>query len=529
MRFFNTAGPIQDDIHYCIPPLERWNLEEIVSLIAQRKYFVLHAPRQTGKTSCLLALVRYLNERGDYRALYTNVEPAQAMRENVQESMATIVDGLGRDAEYYLKDTGGAGLADRVRSSRPGASMLESFLAQWCQQTNRATVLMIDEVDALVGDTLISLLRQLRSGYNRRPAAFPQSIILCGVRDVRDYRIHSSAEKSIITGGSAVNIKAASLRLGDFNREEMERLYAEHTTETGQTFEPGALDAAWELSCGQPWVVNALAYEACFELKEGRNRARPVSQAMIEQAGENLILRRETHLDQLADKLKEPRVKRVIEPMVAGTEPGDEAGEDDIQYVLDLGLIRRTRDGLQIANGIYREVIPRQLTIVTQIALESTVSDGWYIRRDGSLDMEALLTGFQQFFRENSEHWSQRFEYQEAGPQLLLQAYLQRVVNGGGLVHREYGLGRGRTDLLVTWRDQRIVLELKLVDQKLFHRSLERTIEEGLQQTAQYMDRCGTSEGHLILFDRTPGKPWEEKIWRREDRIDGKNITAWGM
>ncbi|HET6383418.1 MAG TPA: AAA family ATPase [Armatimonadota bacterium] len=529
MRFFNTAGPIQDDIHYCIPPLERWNLEEVLSLIAQRKYFVLHAPRQTGKTSCLLALVKYLNERGGFRAIYSNVEPAQAMREDVAQAMAGIVHGLGRDAEFYLGDTAAVELAREVRSSAPASLMLEEYLARWCQQSPTPAAVMLDEVDALVGDTLISLLRQLRSGYNRRPAAFPQSIILCGVRDVRDYRIHSSAEKSIITGGSAFNIKAASLRLGDFNREEMERLYAEHTSETGQTFEPGALDAAWELSCGQPWVVNALAYEACFELKEGRDRARPVSQAMIEQAGENLILRRETHLDQLADKLAEPRVRRVIEPLLSGTSMTKEASDEDLQYVLDLGLIRIGSEGPEIANGIYREVIPRQLTSITEHNFEAMVKRAWYVRSDGSLDMEKLLTDFQQFFRENAEHWTQRFDYQEAGPQLLLQAYLQRVVNGGGLIHREYGLGRGRTDLLVRWKDQRIVLELKVVDPEALHRTLARTIEEGLAQTAQYMDRCGTSEGHLILFDRTPGKPWEEKIWRREEKIDGKSVTTWGM
>ena len=57
MRFFNTAGPVNPQDHYCLPPLTRLNLDEVLSLIAQKKYFLLHAPRQTGKTSCLLALM----------------------------------------------------------------------------------------------------------------------------------------------------------------------------------------------------------------------------------------------------------------------------------------------------------------------------------------------------------------------------------------------------------------------------------------------------------------------------------------
>jgi hypothetical protein len=82
MRFFNTAGPVDCQRHYCLPPLQRFDLSEVEMLIEQQKHFVLHAPRQTGKTSCLLALMDYLNEQGRYRAVYCNVEPAQAARKD---------------------------------------------------------------------------------------------------------------------------------------------------------------------------------------------------------------------------------------------------------------------------------------------------------------------------------------------------------------------------------------------------------------------------------------------------------------
>jgi predicted AAA+ superfamily ATPase len=104
MKFFNTAGPVSTDDHYCIPPLSRFDLEEILMLIAQKKYFVLHAPRQTGKTSCLLALMNYLNEQGKYDCLYINVEAAQAMRENVFESLRIILAELASSALDYLNE-----------------------------------------------------------------------------------------------------------------------------------------------------------------------------------------------------------------------------------------------------------------------------------------------------------------------------------------------------------------------------------------------------------------------------------------
>lgn len=358
MRFFNTAGPVNPAMHYTLPPLERLNLPEVLRLIAQHKYFVLHAPRQTGKTSALLALMHYLNASGAYRALYVNVEIGQAAREEASEAITAILGRLAEEAQAVLGDT--LLLQERARwlASEGPHGALQAALSAWAQAEARPAVLLLDEVDALIGDTLISVLRQLRAGYTNCPARFPQTVVLCGVRDVRDYRIHSSRSPEIITGGSAFNIKAVSLRLGDFSRADMERLYAQHTAETGQVFLPEALDLAWELTQGQPWLVNALAYETCFNLE--RDRARPITAALMVQAKENLIDRRETHLDQLADKLREPRVRRVLEPLLAGDDRVNDLPDDDVQYVLDLGLVRRT-PALAVANALYREVIPRQL------------------------------------------------------------------------------------------------------------------------------------------------------------------------
>ncbi len=139
-----------------------------------------------------------------------------------------------------------------------------------------------------------------------------------------------------------------------------------------------------------------------------------------------------------------------IEPMLRGELP-PVLLQEDLEYCIDLGLVAKTPSGLKIANPIYHEVIPRQLTYINQTLLDSVVTRQWYISPDGSIAVEKLLEDFQKFFRENSESWIERFDYKEAGPQLLLQAYLQRVVNGGGRIDREYGLGRGRTDILLTW------------------------------------------------------------------------------
>ena len=341
-------------------------------------------------------------------------------------------------------------------------------------------------------------------------------MILCGVRDVRDYRIRSGSTNDIITGGSAFNIKARSLRLGDFSRDEVVALLAQHTEETGQAFTPDALETICNQTQGQPWLVNALAEEACFYGAAAEDRA--ITTAAILDAREQLILRRETHLDQLTDKLQEDRVRRVVEPLLSGGEKRDFINRD-LEYVRDLGLVAQDRP-LRIANPIYAEVIPREMTWVVQEEFNQDAA--WYVDANGGLNVVKLLTAFQTFFCEHSEHWVKRFEYQEAGPQLLLQAFLQRI-------EREYGLGRMRTDLLIVWPQGDQTHEV-VIECKILHRSLAQTIADGLDQTAEYMDRCATESGHLVIFDRREGRRWDDKVFHeRRVASNGVEIDVWGM
>jgi hypothetical protein len=363
-------------------------------------------------------------------------------------------------------------------------------------------------------------------------------VILCGVRDVRDYHIHTS-KGDIVTGGSCFNIKAKSLRLGNFSQADIRELYEQHTVATGQVFEEDVYPKVWSLTHGQPWLVNALAYQATFEMKENRDRSRPITLDIIEEAAEQLILERATHLDQLTDKLREERVRRVIAPMIAGEDWPEEMkpNPDDVQYVIDLGLIRQEDKSLVISNDIYREVIPRDLTYITQLNMTSRPEQPWYVDANGKLNISKLLTEFQRFFRENAESWLERFDYKEAGFQLLLQAFLQRIVNGGGLIGREYALGSGRVDLLVRWRvktpdpavrlEQRFVLELKTIRKKT--RSPGRVLPEGLEQTARYAERSEAEEAHLIICDERPGRSWDEKIYERTERCGDREIHVWGV
>ena len=544
MKFFNTAGPVNRPDHYKLDPLHRWDLDEIFGLIHQEKYFILHAPRQTGKTSSLLALMDYLNAEGRYVCVYANIEAAQVARHNVDAGIGTVIGELSRRVATCVKalpaDTLSPGLVDgdalaaqilaAMHSYKP-EDALNAALSILCRGLRKPLVLLIDEIDALVGDTLVSVLRQIRAGYDKRPADAPSTVLLCGVRDIQDYRIHRSNE-DIITGGSAFNIKSKSLRLGNFSREDIEALYRQHTEETGQAFEPACFDLVWTFTGGQPWLVNALAYEVTYEMKENRDPSVTITPAKLDAAKERLILSRATHLDQLSDKLSEPRVQRVILPILSG-ESG-QAQEDDKEYCIDLGLIKRTPQGVEIANQIYREVIPRELTKEHQDNFTSRFQPDW-VRPDGGLDADRLFTLFQDFWRENAGIWASHIKgYQEAAPQLVTQAFLQRVANGNGSIAREYALLRKRTDLMLKWKypagdprsPQKIVIELKTIRSKDSYENLKA---EALRQTAEYARICGTDEAHLLIFDRDESRSWRDTPFHDQGEHDGIRIRIWGM
>jgi hypothetical protein len=528
---FNTAGPMVRPDFYKVDPLTRWDMENILDLIRRERYFILHAPRQTGKTTCMFALRDYLNEEGKYFAIYTNVEIGQGSRNNVERALKVIASSLINDIELMIGDT--MGLKKTFHEMLPNILpeiFMEEVFKFICQQIKKPIVLMIDEVDALVGDTLITFLRQIRKGYNNRPENFPSSIILCGLRDIQDYRIQTSGQE-IITGGSAFNIKTKSLRLGNFSKEDVLNLYSQHTKETGQIFHDGCYDLIMEFTDGQPLLVNAIANEVTFEMKENRDRSVVITPAMIAEAKERLILERQTHIDQLLHKLREDRVRRVILPMLLGETI--DLLYDDVSYCIDLGLIKKTKDGLQIANKIYQEIIPREITLSRQNTFEVTFKPDW-VNTDGSLNMKTLLTLFKEYWNENASLWSEDIAgYKEAAPQLVTQAFLQRVANGNGSIDREYAIGNKRVDILLKWKYtlsedqwqyQSIILEIKTINKEQKYSSV---IEKALKQTTEYAQTCGQNKAYILIFDRDNSQKWKANQPFETVDYHGTTIEIW--
>jgi len=348
---------------------------------------------------------------------------------------------------------------------------------------------------------------------------------LVGMRNIRDYITQVRPDDKSLGTASPFNITTETMTLANFTPAEIGHLYQQHTDATGQQFEPAAVERVAYWTEGQPWLVNAIARQV-IEKDLRSDFTQTVTAAHIDAAADTIGKRRDTHIDSLLARLKEPRVRKVIDPMLAGVRGEVSMLDDDTQYCLDLGLVTPERinrggrpEGLRPANPIYHDVIVRMIGIDTQEELPIELENRWM---DGKrIDMTSLLKAFQQFWRENAEAWVARYEYKEAAPHLILQAFLQRVVNGGAHIDREVALGRGRADLCVEYGERKYPIELKLLKPK--------AREEGLELIARYMERCGVKEGWLVIFDCDPEKPWGNKItWATKKVAGGKVIHIVG-
>ncbi|MBM4345351.1 MAG: ATP-binding protein [Deltaproteobacteria bacterium] len=519
-RTFNTTGPNIEALHYTLPPLGRIPAD-VFDFVKAGNYFVLHAPRQSGKTTSMQAFARALRGTGQYAAVYATLEEARATVA-IDPALRQVVDAISRASRAYLPPEEHAPKADEFVGE---ASMLSAFLTAWSRQVTRPLVLILDEIDALPAEPLMAVLGQLRAGYlTRGDTPFPHSVCLFGMRNIRDYKAASGGSPRIGTA-SPFNVSKRAITVAYFTAKEIGDLYGQHTAETGQRFTEAALDRVWQLSRGQPFLVNALADWVISRL----HWTGPVDVAQIDAAKEQLILDRVTHIDSLAARLCEDRVRRVIEPMLAG-DSGERDDSDfaDVEYCRDLGLVATIDGNLAVANEIYREVIPRELAAHPQSKIHGLLPS--WRRPDGSLDWPSLMAQFVEFWRENGEWMLKRAHWPEAAHQIVFMAFLQKVVNGGGSIDREYGLGRKRLDLLLCWSQgpapQWIAIELKL-----WRQGKKDPLAEGLLQIDEYLQRMALGEGVLVIFDlRAEALPWGERGSKTaEVTASGRGVEVWRL
>ncbi|MEM7127204.1 MAG: AAA-like domain-containing protein [Chloroflexota bacterium] len=491
-----------------LPATRRLEAFDIDELIRQENYFVVHAPRQVGKTTAMQVLADELTASGDYISIVVSMETGAAFTDTLKAEQAILTN-------WRIT----------IRSQLPsefhppvwfpeegyGGGLIGTYLNEWAFAAPRPLVIFLDEIDALEDETLISVLRQLRSGYASRPKGFPSSLAIIGLRDVRDYRVASGGSQRL-KSPSPFNIAVRSITLRNFTADEVKILLNQHVDESGQEITPEAMERIFFLSQGQPWLVNSLA-KVCVEELE-KNRQNPVTRYHVDEAKEILIQRRQVHLDQLTDKLQTKRVRSVIEPILSGRAL-DNIPLDDIDYVDDLGLIKRTNGRtVMIANPIYKEIIPRVLTENTEASLPQ-ISPSW-LNPNGSLNPDKLINAFLVFWRRHGQPLLKSAPYHEIAPHTVMMAFLHRVVNGEGVIDREYAIGSGKMDLYIRYEGGPETVQMAM-ELKVWRDGRPEPLDVGLKQLDDYMsglsynhlnyDGTEVETGWLVIFDQRSGQP----------------------
>jgi len=489
-----------------LPPEDRLVGAQLHRYVRDELYWVLHSPRQTGKTTFLLSWMREINAIGSHAACYVSVEACQRVTD-VEKAMKMLSDSIIWSAKQF-------GFPEPEPYNKSPELLLTNTLSRFSELVApKPLVILFDEVDVMEGDVMVRFLRLLRSGFMTRGiGTFPVSIVLVGMRDLKDY-ITASKDGIAPNPGSPFNIKADSAILKNFSKENITQLFAQRTAETGQQITPEALDYVYEQSKGQPWIVNNLLMRATMRILDEES-TETVTVEHIREARQQMIQARETHLDALAYRLENPYVRSVMQSLISGVPDPSLAESEGFRLCQDLGLVTVERGTPQVANPIYREVLARQMTYGPQLAI--AYPEWQWQLPDGNLDMDRLLKEFQKFWRRNADVWEQKSDYSEAFPHLLLMAFLQRILNGGGRIEREYAAGRGRMDLAVEYNGKWFIIEIKLLHD---YETPQLVEEEGLEQIKGYRDKIdATAQSYLVIFDRRSKSlqlPWEERIqWR---------------
>ncbi|MDR0548731.1 MAG: ATP-binding protein [Deltaproteobacteria bacterium] len=527
VKWFNTTGPCVPDKHYMLPVLPR--LPGVDEMIDKESYFILHAPRQSGKTTFIKALTDKINKDGQRYALNCSLANLRNVTDK-NEALTLIVSQLNESMlssklEIFKQK---ADTYDSLPGMTAPDRKVKRLLNHLCQDLDKPLLVFFDEADLLIGPGLLTFLAQIRDGFNNRDNEtnkFPSSLALIGTRNIRDYLASENPDSLGQHLASPFNIVAERMTLANFTEREIGTLYRQRTLATGQVFEDSAIAKAWRWTEGQPWLVNALAKEVVTK-QLNNDYSVTITKDHVDKAAEILIQGRDTHIDSLLERLKDPRVIKVMDGVFSGSISKVPYRRDDRQYCIDLGLVNEQENGaLKPANQIYQEVISRVITDEVQHILNINLErQKW---SDGkTLFISELLKEIQQFFRHNSDSFPLRNKdltankYDEATFSFMLLAYFQFAFNGSALIHRQFAEGRGSVDLSVLYHGKEYLVEAKLKE--------NTTLPKSLNQIAGYLDKAGESEGWIVIFDRSQKKSWDEKIYWETQDYNGKTIHVVG-
>ena len=503
-KTFNVSGVCVPDLHYMVDLENR--LEAIKAMVDAGQYFTINKARQYGKTTTLRALAGYL--QGGYIVVSLDF---QRMSYSDFSAEAAFVNGLAREVLKKVRRMENvsaqvkAELAELSEKTNNNVRMADIFdcFNHWCEQSEKPVVLLVDEVDtAADNQVFLDFLAQLRACYlDRMETPAFQSVILASVYDVRNMKQKIRMEKDH-RQNSPWNI-AAKFRVDmSFSAEEIAGMLRQYEEDHDTGMDVAAI-AEWlyDYSSGYPFLVSALCKEIDEEITG--TAAFPDSHSAWTKAGvleavKRLLSEKNPLFESLIGKLNDyPEMKSMIYQLLfQGQVIAYNADDQATDMLLLFGFITVERETVRIANRIFETRLYNYFLTLPEVQNGDlnrlALQDKNQFVRNGRLDMERILTKFVEHFDDVYGDQDKRFLEEDGRRYFML--YLKPIINGTGNYYVESRTrNQERTDLIVDYRGEQYIIEMKIWRGNAYH-------ERGEEQLAGYLDHYHLKRGYLLSF-----------------------------
>lgn len=521
-KHFNVSGDCQPDLHYMVDLSER--LRQIKAMVDAGQYFTINRARQYGKTTTLQALARYLKE--DYMVVSLDFQMISASKFKDEHTFSIAFSRL------FIKaaETADAGftqillpLKKDVSENREELELMELFehLSELCKHSSKPVILMIDEVDSAANNQVFLDFLALLRGYYIKRQAVPTfwSVILAGVYDVKNIRrkLRTEDEHKL---NSPWNIAADFLVEMSFSVEDIEGMLREYEEDHGTGMDTGEMSRMlYDYTDGYPFLVSRLC-KLVDEQVAGSARfpdrhSAWTREGMLE-AVNCLLGEKNTLFDSLIGKIElYPDLKEMLYAMLFQGQSIIYNPDHDVIGMAEMyGFVKKDGGTVRISNRIFEMRLYNLFLTTLQMQgtrmYRAASQDKNQFIENGRLNMRLVLEKFVRYFDELYGDRGLAF-YEEDGRRYFL-LFLRPIINGSGNYYIEAQTrNRERTDVIIDYGGEQIVVELKVWRGNAYHM-------RGEKQLLDYLEYYHLDRGYMLSFNFNKHK----EIGVRELLLDGK-------
>jgi len=483
-----------------------------MKMIEQGDYFTINRPRQYGKTTTLFLLWWKLQRSEDYFPIFVSFE---GLSDEQWKSESKFCPTL---LNYLLENinVSNSEIADLFKEREKEVvdfSTLFKVLNDLIKKIGKKVVLFIDEVDRASNFELFTkFLGKLRDKYLQAKSGMVvtfQSVILAGVNDIKTLKqkIRPDSQSQF---NSPWNIAADFKVEMSFSPPEIESMLLDYMSETGVQMDTKAIsERLYFWTSGYPFLVSDICKTMAEDILPAQQKA-TWNVTDIDNVVKSYENKTNTLFDVLAKNLDSYReLYLLMEDIVFGSKDYTFDLKDPLINAAHMyGFISRNENGkVQVHNKIFGTAVTD--FIISRNNIKRLVSSHYsppppnqFLKNDGRLDFEHILKRFQETMKErySKTMLKKSDEFLEKDLRLLFVMFLQPILNCKGQSFSEVQIGgERRLDIVVTYADERFVVELKLWYGPAYHK-------KGLKQLKEYMQAMSIKKGYMLILDKSREK-----------------------